>query len=41
MFRYSKLCKLHQGGKAENSQALTQVNDWGEQMKPTQRQLEE
>jgi len=39
MFRYSNLFKLHQGGKAKNSQALTQVSGWGEQMKPTQRQL--
>ncbi|PAN76744.1 addiction module toxin RelE [Enterobacter cloacae] len=37
---YTKSFKLHQGGKSENPQELTQVSDWGEQMQPTQRQLE-
>ncbi|HCK02380.1 MAG TPA: addiction module toxin RelE [Serratia grimesii] len=32
--------ELHQGGKFVSPQALTQVSDWGEQMQPTQRQLQ-
>ncbi|PNK88491.1 addiction module toxin RelE [Serratia odorifera] len=32
--------ELHQGGKFVNPQELTQVSDWGEQMQPTQRQLQ-
>jgi hypothetical protein len=27
---------LHQGGKSEDPQELTQVSDWGEQTQPTQ-----
>ncbi|RHI06369.1 addiction module toxin RelE [Enterobacter cloacae] len=39
-FLYTKSFKLHQGGKSENPQELTQVSDWGEQTQPTQKQLE-
>ncbi|THE38911.1 addiction module toxin RelE [Citrobacter murliniae] len=27
---YTKLFKLHQGGKTENPQALSSVSSWGE-----------
>ncbi|PJD12808.1 addiction module toxin RelE [Enterobacter mori] len=37
---YTKSFKLYQGGKSENPQELTQVSDWGEQTRPTQRRLE-
>ncbi|AYL50600.1 addiction module toxin RelE [Citrobacter freundii] len=32
---------MHRGGKSVNPQELTKVSDWGEQMQPTKRQLEE
>jgi len=41
MFLYTKLLKLHQGGKDENPQELTLVSGCAEQTQPTQRQLEE
>jgi len=37
---YTKSFGLHQGGKSENPQELTQVSDWGEQTQPTQTQVE-
>jgi len=41
MFLYTKLFRLHQGGKDGNPRELTSVSDWGEQTQPTQRLREE
>ncbi|OMP97503.1 addiction module toxin RelE [Raoultella terrigena] len=37
---YTKSFDLHQGGKCANPRELTPVSDWGEQARPTQRQVE-